>query len=221
MPAFNRTKLQIINEVLERLRESTVATSSSTLYAKFLSGVLNSVKTEIEQSWAWLNLRDTYNITTTNNVNSYALTSSGQYAQILDMWNTTTKRKMKRSNYDDMNRKFFGAQTVDTGSPTHYLPSGHDSNYDLTIDIWPIPVTTNTLKVNVYAPQADPTTDSTVVIVPGQILIEGMLAYALAERGDDNGLAAQAQQQYYRALLAGAVATEGGHDPTEQDWKPI
>jgi hypothetical protein len=104
---------------------------------------------------------------------------------------------------------------------TQYLPVGVDSNFDLQFDVWPNPTASNLLKVNIYAPQADPETDATVIVVPSQILIEGILAYMLAERGDDNGTAAQAQQAYYRALLAGSVATEGGHDPSEQDWQPI
>jgi len=220
MPAYGKTKLQVVNEVLERLRESTVATTSSTTYATLVARVLNSVKTEIEQSWKWLNLRDTYNVTTTPGVTSYALTGSGQYAQILDVWNATTKKEMRLGTYASFNRKFFGAD-LQTGSPTEYLPVGIDSNFDLQFDIWPNPTTSNLLKVNVYAPQADPGTDATVIVVPSQILIEGILAYMLAERGDDNGTAAQAQQAYYRALLAGSVATEGGHDPSEQDWRPI
>lgn len=221
MPAFGKTRLQVVNEVLERLRESAVATTSSTIYATLVARVLNSVKTEIEQSWAWLNLRDTYNITATPGVTSYALTGSGQYAQILDMWNVTTKQEMTRATYKSFNTKFFGVNTLQAGAPTEYLPVGTDSNFDLQLDIWPNPSTTNLLKVNVYAPQADPALDSTVIVVPSQILIEGIIAYMLAERGDDNGTAAQAQQAYYRALLAGAVATEGGHDPSEQDWQPL
>ena len=223
MPAFNKTRLQIINEVEQRLREAPSATSSSTLYSTFLAKLLNSVKTEIEQSWSWLNLRDTYTINTQSGTSSYTLTSSGQYAQILDIWNITTGQELQRSNFYDMNRKFFGAPNgPQTGAPTQYLPAGHDGNLDLTIDVWPVPTaTTNSLRANVYAPQKDPTDDATVLVVPAQILIEGMVAYAMAERGDDSGTAAQAQQQYYRALLAGAVATEGGHDAYEQDWHPV
>jgi hypothetical protein len=221
MPAFGKTRLQVVNEVLERLRESTVATTSSTTYATLVARVLNSVKTEIEQSWAWLNLRDTYNVTATPGVTSYALTGTGQYAQILDVWNTTSKRQMVRGTYAGFNQKFFGANTLQTGDPTQYLPVGVDANFDLQFDIWPNPSSTNSLVVNVYAPQPDPALDDTVIVVPSQILIEGIVAYLLAERGDDNGTAAQAQQAYYRALLAGSVATEGGHDPSEQDWQPI
>ena len=209
-----------MNSVMTRLREPTLSTSSDTLYANVVSEVLNSVKTEIEQSWSWLNLRDTYNVTVVPGTTSYSLTGSGQYAQVLDVWNTTTFRQVRRSNYKDFNQKFFGVQSLQTGDVTEYLPVGIDSNYDLQLDTWPNVVSTNSLKVNIYAPQADPTSDDTVLIVPAQILIEGMIAYLLTERGDDNGTAAQAQQQYYRALLAGAVATEGGHDPTEQDWQP-
>lgn len=221
MPAFAKTKLEIVNEVLERLRESTVAATSNSLYSVMLARILNSVKTEIEQSWSWLNLRDTYNVTATQGTTSYALVGSGQYAQILDVWNSSTNVKMRRGSFESFNQKFFGTANLQTGEPTEYLPVGVDANYDLQLDIWPVPTTSSILKVNIYAPQADPATDATVVTVPSQILIEGMLAYALAERGDDNGTAAQAQQAYYRALLAGAVATEGGHDPTEQDWRPL
>lgn len=221
MPAYGYTKLQIINEVQERLREGTTATSSTNLYATLISKVLNSVKTEMEQSWSWLNLRETYNVTVNPGTTSYALTSSGQYGQILDAWNTTTSREVKRGSFATFNAKFFGVQALQTGDVTEYLPTGVDANYDIQIDTWPDVTSTNTLKVNVYSPQDDPITDATVVLVPSQILIEGILAYLLVERGDDNGTAGQAQQAYYRALLAGAVATEGGHDPTEQDWKPL
>ena len=221
MAAFGKTRLQVVNEVLERLREPTVATTSTNLYATLVAKVLNSVKTEIEQSWAWLNLRDTYNVTCSNGITSYALTSSGQYAQILDVWNATTKREVYRSSYKEFNRLFFGVEALQTGDVEKFLPVGIDDNFDLQVDFWPSPASSNLIKVNIYSPQPDPTNDSDVIVVPSQILIEGMIAYLLAERGDDNGLAAQAQQQYYRALLAGAVATEGGHDPTEQDWQPI
>ena len=77
MPAFGQTKLQIINAVLPRMREGTVATSSSTVYASLVSSVLNSVKTQIEQAWAWKNLRDTFTVTVTPGTTTYSLTSSG------------------------------------------------------------------------------------------------------------------------------------------------
>ena len=220
MPAYGQTKLQIINQVLPRLREATVATSSSTVYAALVASVLNTVRTQIEQAWKWKNLRDTYTVTVTPGTTSYSLTSSGQFAQILDIWNETTNAEVMPGSFHTFNARFFANDTVATGDVTEYNPVGLDSNYDIQIDIWPNVLATNTLKVNLYLPQQDPTSDSTVILVPNQVLIEGMVAYLIAERGDDNGTALQMQQQLYQDMLAGAIAAEAGQDPTEVDWYP-
>ena len=221
MPAYGQTKLQIINAVLPRMREATVATSSSTVYASLVSAVLNTVRTQIEQAWMWKALRDTYTVTVTPGSVSYSLTGSGQFARIMDVWNTTSDAEVMPGSYHTFNERFFANDVVSTGDVTEYNQVGLDSNYDIQIDIWPNVLATNVLKVNLYLPQADPATDSTVILVPNQILIEGMVAYLMAERGDDNGVAYQQQQQLYQDMLAGAIAAEAGQDPTEVDWYPV
>ena len=221
MPAYGQTKLQIINAVLPRMREATVATSSSTVYASLVSAVLNTVRTQIEQAWMWKALRDTYTVTVTPGSVSYSLTGSGQFARIMDVWNTTSDAEVMPGSYHTFNERFFANDVVSTGDVTEYNQVGLDSNYDIQIDIWPNVLATNVLKVNLYLPQADPATDSTVILVPNQILIEGMVAYLMAERGDDNGVAYQQQQQLYQDMLAGAIAAEAGQDQTEVDWYPV
>ena len=218
MPAYGRTKLQIINAVLPRMREGEVATSSSTTYASLVSTVLNTVRTQIEQSWMWRDLRDTYTVTVVPGTTSYALTSSGQFAQIIDVWNVTTNREVDRGTTAGFNLKFFGVSTVQTGDVTEYNPVGLDANYDVQIDTWPNVIATNSLKVNLYLPQQDPTADSTVILVPNQVLIEGMVAYLMAERGDDQGTAYQAQLDLYKDMLAGVIAAEIGQDESEGAW---
>jgi hypothetical protein len=106
---------------------------------------------------------------------------------------------------------------VQTGDVSRYNVVGLDSNYDVQIDIWPNPSSTNSLKANLYVPQQDPT-DSTVILVPNQVLIEGMVAYLMAERGDDNGVAVQTQQQIYQDMLAAAITADAGDDPAEIDF---
>ena len=221
MPAFGQTRLQIINQVLPRMREATVATSSSTVYAALVASVLNTIRTQIEQAWAWKDMRDTYTVTVTPGTTSYSLTSSGQFAKILDVWNTTTGAEVDQGTFHSFNEKFFGTTTVATGNVSEYNVAGLDSNYDLQIDTWPNVTGTNTLKVNLYLPQQDPTADATVILVPNQVLIEGMVAYLIAERGDDNGVALQMQQQLYQDMLAGAIAAEAGQDASEVDWYPV
>jgi len=220
MPAFGKTRLQIINEVLPRLREKTVATSSSTTYATLVASVLNTVKTQIEQAWQWRSLRDTYTVTVVPGTTSYALTSSGQFATIIDAWNTTTNFPLERGTTRGFNEKFFGVSTVQTGDVQEYNVVGLDANFDVQIDTWPNVTRSNVLKVNLYLPQQDPA-DSTVILVPNQVLIEGMVAYLMAERGDDSGVSAQAQQDLYKEMLGGAIAAEIGQDQSEADWVPV
>ena len=219
MPAYGQTRLQIINAVLPRMREATVATSSSTVYAALVATVLNAVRTQIEQAWAWKDMRDTYTVTVTPGTTSYALTSSGQFAKILDVWNRTTNAEVSQGTFHGFNKHFFGTTTVATGDVSEYNVVGLDANYDLQIDTWPNVVGTNSLRVNLYLPQQDPV-DATVLLVPNQVLIEGMVAYLMAERGDDNGVAVQTQQALYAGMLAGAISAEAGHDASEVDWYP-
>ena len=69
-------------------------------------------------------------------------------------------------------------------------------------------------------PQGDPATDSTVILVPNQILIEGMVWYLMAERGDDGGVQVETQKTLYQEMLGGAIAGEIGQDSSEADWNP-
>lgn len=216
--AAGQTRLQIINAVLPRLREATVATSSSTIYATLIAGLLVTVKNQIEQAWQWRALRDTFDITVLPNVTTYSLTSSGQFAQIIDVWNRTTNLEVQQGTMRDFNQKFFGVTTVQTGDVTLYSPTGLDSNFNIQIDTWPNVVGTNALKANVYVPQTPDPADSTAIIIPNQVLIEGIIAYALAERGDDNGTAAQAQMDLYKVMLSDTIAGEVRQDQSEVDW---
>jgi hypothetical protein len=221
MPAFGQTRLQIINAVLPRLRENPVATSSSTTYAALVASVLNVVKTQIEQAWQWRALRDTYSVTVVPGTTTYALTGAGPAAQIYDAWNRTTNQELERGTTRGFNEKFFGTTTVQTGDVTEYNPVGLNASYDVQIDTWPNVTSTNLLKINVYVPQPDPDDDNDPVLVPSQVLIEGILSYMIAERGDDGGLAAQTQKQIYDDLLAGAIAAEVSQDSSEGDWNAV
>src|SRR3990167_846655 len=133
MPAQGKTRLQIVNAVLSRLREATVATTSTTVYSLFIASLVDTVKAEIEQAHQWLALRNTYDLTCVAGTTSYVLTSAGLYSRVLDMWNTTLPQRMKRSTFAVMNERFFGESSVQTGNPTEYILAGFDTNYDLTV----------------------------------------------------------------------------------------
>ena len=225
MATYGLTWLQIINRVLVRMRESTVAANNTTDYSTQIGQVVNAVKSEIENAWMWHALRDTFSVVCTNTVSHYALTSAGARGKIIDGWNTTTGGQLEKSTNRDFNSKFFGtgSAAISTGSPTMYLAAGLDTNYDASVDVWPIPVTGagagDTLKFNVYVPQNDLAADGTIPLVPQDVLIEETIARMKVERGDEDALKpAQGETFILRDLLAQAIMADGGADDSEFDW---
>jgi len=47
------TYLELINDVLIRLRETTVSTSTETAYSTLIGKFVNDAKRQIEDSYAW------------------------------------------------------------------------------------------------------------------------------------------------------------------------
>lgn len=226
MAVSAQTLLQIVNTVLVRLRESTVAAFNTTDYSTQITAVVNAVKTEIEEAYRWDSMRDTWAVSAVVGTTGYALTGSGMNAEIIAGWNTTTGQELALGTNRDFDRYFFGlptGTTVLTGYVTEYIPAGLDANYDLKIDIYPSPASTNALKFQVYKPQADLAASGDIPLCPQNVLIEETIARMMLERGDDG--AAQPDPasggKFIRTdLLAKAVMHAQGEDPTEMDWLP-
>lgn len=221
MAASALTYLQVVNRCLERLREDSVAAYNTTTYSTFIAGIVNQVKAEIEAAYPWLPMRNTYEVSAVVGTTGYALTGAGMNARILDAWNTTTGQQLTPGTNAEFNRHFFG-QTggVQTGPVTKYLVAGLDASYDLQIDIYPSPSATNTLKFNVFKPQADLAASSDVPLVPQNVLIEETIARALVEKGDESAPRPLPGETFIlKDLLGAAVAANASHDPGEMDWE--
>lgn len=224
MAATGLTFLQIVNRVLERLREPAVANYNDTDYSTMIAGLVNAVKAEIESSWQWHAMRETFSVTTLDNTAQYALTDSGMNAKVIDAWNTTTGQQLVKGTYAGFNRKFFGvgSNSVSTGSPSEYLQAGLDANHDVLVDVWPIPVTghLDTLKFNAFVPQDDLAANGTVPLVPQNVLIEETIARALNERGDETAPKPMPGETFImNDLLDAAIAMDRGYDDDEMDWQ--
>jgi hypothetical protein len=216
------TYLQIVNKVLIRLREAEVADfSSPTGYTELVMDVVNQAKAEIEEAYEWHALRDTYTVSTEDGTVSYAMTGAGSRARVLGGYNSTRVWELSRATSRFFDDQYFNQSTVQTGSPTHFIENGFDASYDLKVDVWPKPTSVETLTFNLYVPQAALSATSDVPLIPVVPLIEGALAHLIAERGDDGGIAAQAQEMRYQRTLADAVAVEAGRHPDALVWVPV
>ena len=71
------TYLEAVNEVLARLRESTVATLTQNAYATLIGHFVNDAKRQVEDAWDWDVQNTTITINTVGGTSGYTLTGSG------------------------------------------------------------------------------------------------------------------------------------------------
>ena len=83
------TYLEIVNKVLRRLREPTVASVSENSYSALIGELVNVSKREIEDSWNWAALRTTLTATTAPDLFNYVLSGAGTRFRVLEVINDT------------------------------------------------------------------------------------------------------------------------------------
>ena len=206
------TYLELVNDVLIRLREPTVATVTATSYSTLIGKFVNDAKRQIEDAFSWNILGTTITITTSAGTYSYALTGSGQKFQVIDVLNTTSNIGMKNIDFASMNRKQNFSTPV-SGIPSEYAFDGVNGSYDTKVNIYPRPDGVYTIPFSLSVPQATLTLDQTVVLVPDVLVVQNAYARALVERGEDGGLSSSEAYQLYRSMLSDYISTEATRYP--------
>ena len=219
--AYGRTFLQLVNDVLRELREPEVDTWNENEYSTMVGSFINSCKRDAENAWTWSDLRNSYAVTTADGTITYELEETDQRAQILDAWNTTTQEELRLKSWRSMNRVYFGAEPDQEGYVTHYVPNGVASATGASqVDLWPTPNSVQDLIFNVYAPQLDLDADADVMLVPSRPVVEGALARARFERGEDGGVSFEGQALFMAKSLGDHIAIEAGRHPEDLQWEP-
>lgn len=214
------TYLDVVNNVLRRLREPTVSSVTDTDYSAMLGVFVNDAKREVEDAYDWNALSDTLTATTTVDIFNYVLVGSRTRFRTIDVFNETKELEMSYRTTAWMNRQFI---IVDQqkGSPTYFNFNGVDVNGDTQVDVYPVPDGAYELRFNLIIPQADLVNDNDRILVPSHIV--AMLAHskAIAERGEDSGVLSSEAYQMYRLALADAVAIERNHYDEEMTWEAV
>jgi hypothetical protein len=211
------TYLELVNDVLVRLREPTVSTVIQTAYSTLVGKFVNDAKRQIEDAFSWNVLGQTITVTTAASTASYSLTGAGQKFQVMDVINTTSNVGLINISFVDMNRKLNFTPLVNS-IPTEFAFDGVDASYDTKVNLYPIPDGAYTIKFALTVPQATLTSDATVVSVADTLVSQNAYARALVERGEDGGLSSSEAYLLYKAMLADYIALEGTRYPENQEF---
>ena len=211
------TYLQLVNSVLRRLRETEVSSVSDNAYSKMIGDFVNDSKRMVEDSYNWNALYDTLSATTTGDIFNYVLTGSGQRFRVVDVINDTSNWFLKEGSTQWFDEQYLINNTP-TGSPTHFNFNGVDANGDTQVDLFPIPDGVYNIRFNIVLPQPLLENNTDVLKVPYEPVIFLAYARALAERGEDGGLASSEAAQLYKQSLSDAIALESGRYGEESQW---
>jgi hypothetical protein len=214
------TYLELVNDVLVRLRETAVSTVSETSYSALIGKFVNDAKRQIEDAFAWNVLGQTITVSTVASTPAYSLTGAGQKFQVMDVINTTSNVGLKNISFVDMNRKLNFAPLVNS-IPTEFAFDGVDGSYNTKVNLYPIPDGVYTIKFALTVPQATLSSDSTVVAVADTLVAQNAYARALVERGEDGGLSSSEAYQLYKAMLSDYIALEGTRYPENQEFVAV
>lgn len=201
------TYLELVNDVLTRLRETNVSTVSETSYSALIGKFVNDAKRQIEDAYNWNVLSTTITITTSANTHSYSLTGAGQKFQLNDAINKTSVIGLTNISFVEMNRKL-NFQTPATSIPSEFVFSGVDGSGDTKVELFPVPDGVYTVIFELNVPQTTLSSDGTSVKVLDYLVAQSAYARALIERGEDGGTASSEAYALFRGMLSDAIAME-------------
>jgi hypothetical protein len=215
---------ELINEVLIRLREDTIATdwsgnindsSTVTDYQKVIGSLINDSKRNVESYHDWLVLRETKEITTVDGTRNYNL-DSGQEIKLIDVTNQATGGKLVQVSRQYINSTLY--PTENSGEPMYYAFNGADSDSNLKVDLEPKPNSVQTLSFDIVKFQDELTTASTKLKIPTKPVVLGAWARAVSERGEDGGTNTGVIAMEVSESINQAVILDSGNVQYESEW---
>lgn len=214
------TYLQLVNDILVRMREPEVSTVQENTLSKLIGKLINDAKRQVEDAYNWNSLTATLTAVTQANTFNYGLTGLGSRFKIIDAYNATKKWEMNNVPTREMTNRFM-VTTPMTGSPTDYNFNGVTAAGDTQVDLYPIPTGAETILFNLYIPQDKLVADTDKLLAPEEPVILGAYARALVERGEDGGLNSSEAYGLYKSSLADAIALESSRYAEEDAWEAV
>ena len=212
--------LNLVNNVLRRLREDEVTSVSDSVYATMIGDIVNDAKRQVEDAWNWTALRTTITVPTVASTQTYSLTDSAHRASITDATNDTSNWWMRKESQQWMRRQAL-VRTSPNGAPFAYSVEAPDSNGDTQVKLYPTPDAVYSLSFNVVQREADLSDDADTSSVPHMPVIHLAVAMAASEKGETGGMASQELYGMAKRSLADAISRDAGFVETDTVWYPV
>jgi len=214
------TFLNIMNNVLRRLREEEATTVTGSTYIKMVGDFINDAKQLVEEANDWSALRETIVVTTAASDNDYSLTGGGDNVKVMSVINDTQNCFMGYQTKDWFNDSLYIADEVQ-GAPKYYTYNGLDSSGDTQVLVSPTPDGVYSLRFDVIKRQAPLTSNTDTLLVPAQPVIHLAVALLARERGETGGTSTAEYFTIANKYLSDAIAIDAAKHPEEMVFRTI
>jgi len=214
------TYLNLMNNVLRRLREEEVTSVTATTYSKMVSDFINDAKKIVEESNDWSALRETITISTTASDNTYSLTGSGDNVKVMSVINDTQNCFIEYQTKNYFNDALY-ISNASEGAPKYFTYNGLDSSGDTQVLIGPTPDGVYSLRFDVIKRQADLSSNTDSLLVPSAPVIHLAVALLARERGEVGGTTAAEYFAVADKFLSDAIAIDAAKHPEEMIFRTV
>ena len=214
------TFLNIMNNVLRRLREEEATTVTGSTYIKMVGDFINDAKQLVEEANDWSALRETIVVTTSASDNTYSLTGGGDNVKVMSVINDTQNCFMGYQTKDWFNDSLYIADEVQ-GAPKYYTYNGLDASGDTQVLVSPTPDGVYSLRFDTIKRQAPLTSNTDTLLVPAQPVIHLAVALLARERGETGGTSTAEYFTIANKYLSDAIAIDAAKHPEEMVFRTI
>ena len=211
------TYLDLVNNVLRRLREEEVSNVSESTFSKMVGDFVNDAKKLVENAWDWSMLRTDVTLTTTSTVATYALEGTQDKVKTLSVINDTSNTVIEYRPYDWFEEQVYINGPV-SGSPEYYTFNGYDVNNDTQITFYPTPNSAYDIQLKLVYNNDDLTENTDTLLIPDAPVMHLAIALLARERGETGGTSTPEYFAIADKYLSDAVAYDAQKHPEDTIW---
>jgi len=221
---MSKTYLQLVNEVLKRVREPQVGTVSANTYSTLIASFINDAKAQVEDSWEWAALRTPTQLSLVPGTYTYDLSNGSISSAVLNdrsvlmydpnchrglAWDVTTDNPttITERSLEYVEHMY----NIDSNHPDISIPQFYAVDYSAgtpAIRLYEKPSEVRTWRFIFKRPQSDLSADFDELYVPWRPVVLLATNYALNEKGEEVGTPGTIAEQRYLAALHDAISID-------------
>lgn len=213
--------VELVNEVLKRLRENTVDAVNSTDYSQLIGVFVNEAKREVEDAHQWSVLDNDITITTSFGVRDYVLTGTNERTVIKFAYNLTRKWFLDNTTKANLVKLQELNFSPVYNQALRYTVLKKNTDGTIVVRIDPYPSSAETLVFNCRVPQGNLVASTDQLWIPAEPVILRAYSLAIAERGEDQGQGSMQAEEKYKTSLRDHIAIDSNGNDEDNVWMAV